>query len=157
MRCCTPLHAKNCFHLKEVMWSWIVQLFPKTHDGENLLLLLNSFGSWKMQWGWSERMKLIKNAGEHQQTRFSMQALSRFAPVCLTSFSVYCRPLQQRDVKACGSIQWSPRGIERMHCSYVSLGFLSIFPFKPPQRSLLRNNIFIDSLLILFLLFHFLK
>lgn len=58
----------------------IFELFPKTCDGENLSLLLNSFGNWEMQRGWSKR-KLIKNAGEHQQTLFSMQAPSRFPPV----------------------------------------------------------------------------
>lgn len=71
--------------------SAILQLFPQPRDEEYVSLLLKSFGIWEMQRGWSERMKLIKNAGEHQQSSCSKQPLSRFPPV---SPPVCCRPLR---------------------------------------------------------------
>lgn len=47
-----------------------------------VVLLLKSFGNWEMQRGWIVRMKLIKNAGEHQQPLFSKQALMLASGMC---------------------------------------------------------------------------
>lgn len=57
---------------------WFVVSLP-------VALQLKSFGNWEMQRGWCVRMKLIKNAGEHQQPLFSKPALSRSLLVCVIS------------------------------------------------------------------------
>lgn len=77
--------------------SVILQLFQEQCDGEYLSLwlsLLKSFGNWGMKQGWSVRMKLIKNAGEHQQTLFSKQVLSRSLLVCVMVQSAFSNTSQ---------------------------------------------------------------
>lgn len=80
-------HAADCiwFQLKGAVSSCSF-FFPEPCDGEHLsqwFSPLKSFGNWEMQRGWSVRMELIKNAGEHQQTLSSKQAHARSLPACV--------------------------------------------------------------------------